>query len=188
MDSSKKFVTDRTKHLRTTELSRLDERVISQIEEYGCSLISVGSDCADDFGWTYSLGIFNTCGQPELITIGLSPEVAKSCLNEVTRRMRAGIDLARKRQKKLISNVDCELRTVDSKWVSRLMNFSNWYNGNTAYPVLQVIYPDLQNRFPWEPGFENRFVQPLLQPDAVWTAVEQQFWDSNGSESERLPC
>jgi hypothetical protein len=67
------------------------------------------------------------------------------------------------------------------------MNFSNWYNGNTDYPALQVIYPDLQNRFQWEEGFENRFTQPLLQPDAPWTTVDQRFWDSTRRDTERFP-
>lgn len=186
-DSSKKFATKRCSYLRTTELSKIDEQIIGQIEEHGCALISVGRDCEDDLGWTYSLGIYDTCGQPELITIGLPFEVAKSCLNEAARRMRAGADLTKARQNELIANVDCQLRTVAPTWVNRLMNFANWYNDRTDYPVLQIIYPDLQNRFQWEEGFENRFVQPLLQANAPSTPIDQQFWDSIGGDEERFP-
>ena len=187
MDSSKNFATERTRYLRTTELSKTDEWALGQIEEHGSALLSVASNCKDDFGWTYSLGIYDTCGQPELITIGLPFEAAKSCLNEAASRMRAGVDVTKQRQKGLIANVDCELRIVSSGWVKRLMNFSNWYNGNTDYPVLQVIYPDLQNRFPWDVGFENRFIQPLLQRDTPTTPVDQQFWDSIRKNEERFP-
>jgi hypothetical protein len=79
-DSSKKFATKRSTYLRTTELSKIDEQVIGQIEEHGSALISVGRQCKDDFAWTYSLGIYDTCGQPELIVIGLPSKVAKACL------------------------------------------------------------------------------------------------------------
>ncbi len=185
-DSSNKFATERTTYLRTTELSKTDKWAIEAIEKHGSALIGVGSEC-DDFGWTYSLGIYDTCSHPELITVGLPLDVAKSCLNEVARRMRCGIDVTKERQKELIGNVDCELRIVAPRWVRRLMNFSNWYNGNTDYPALQVIYPDLQNRFQWEEGFENRFTQPLLQPDAPWTTVDQRFWDSTRKDTERFP-
>lgn len=187
MDAARKFTTERTEYLRTTELSKLDRWAVDQIEEYGCALISVGTDCANDLGWTYSLGIYDTCGQPELITVGLPTEVAKFCLNEAARRMRAGIDVTQEPQKGLISGVDCDLRIVAAKWASRLMNFANWYNEGTEYPVLQVIYPDLQNRFQWDDGFENRFMQPLLQPDAPHTRVEKQFWESIKSDEERFP-
>lgn len=186
-DSNRKFATERTRYLRTTELSKADERAISDIEEHGCALISVGSDCEDDFGWTYSLGIYNTCAQPELITVGLPFETAKFCLNETARRMRAGVEVTKERQKGLIANADCELRIVSPKWSERLMNFANWFNGNNDYPVLQVIYPDLQNRFQWEEGFENRFIQPLLQRDTPRTRVDQQFWDSIRKNEERFP-
>ncbi len=186
-DSAKKFVTERTKHLRNKDLSDMDKWAIDQIEEHGCALITVGSDCRDDFDWSYSLGIYDTAGQPEVITVGLPPEVARHCLNEAARRMRAGIDVIRERQKGMIANVDCELRPVASTWVRRLMNFANWYNGNTDFPVLQVIYPDLENRFQWEEGFANRFIQPLLQADAPPTLLEQHFWDSIGKDNERFP-
>jgi hypothetical protein len=165
----------------------MDEWAIDQIEEHGCALISVGSDCKDDFGWTYTLGIHNTCGHPELITVGLPLEVAKFCLNETARRMRAGINVIKERQKDLIANVDCELRIVAPKWAARLMNFSNWFNGGVNYPVFQIVYPDLQNRFQWENGFDSRFIQPLLQPGTPCTPVDQQFWDSIGNDSERFP-
>jgi len=101
--------------------------------------------------------------------------------------MRGGVDLTKERQKELISKVECELRIVAPKWVERLMNFANWFNNGVDYPVLQVIHPDLQNRFQWEVGFENRFIQPLLQPDTPSTAVDQQFWDSIRKSEERFP-
>ncbi|HTM18649.1 MAG TPA: DUF4262 domain-containing protein [Terracidiphilus sp.] len=183
---NKKFATERSKYLRTAELTKTDEWAIDQIEEHGCALISVGRDCNEDFSWTYSLGIYDTCGQPELITVGLPFEVAKFCLNEAARRMCAGVDLTKERQKELISNVDCELRLVAPKWVERLMNFANWYNDGVEYPALQIIYPDLQNRFQWERSFESRFVQPLLQPGTPLTPIDHQFWDSIGTNEERF--
>lgn len=67
------------------------------------------------------------------------------------------------------------------------MNFANWYNGSADYPVLQVVYPDLRNRFQWEVGFENRFIQPLLQPGTPCTPVDQHFWDSIRKDEERFP-
>lgn len=95
--------------------------------------------------------------------------------------------MTKERQKGLITNVECELRIVAPKWARCLMNFANWYNGDTDYPVLQIIYPDLQNRFQWEEAFETRFTQPLLQPEIAFTAVEQQFWDSVTRDLERFP-
>lgn len=32
------------------------------------------------------------------------------------------------------------------------------FHGSASFPVLQLIWPDTQGRFPWEEGFEQRFV------------------------------
>jgi hypothetical protein len=173
-----KFQTERTRKWRATELDPADERTICQIEEYGCSIISVGRHCSEDPSWTYSIGVYDTCGKPDLITVGLKFKVAQSCLNEAARRLRDGADLTKGRHADLLGNVDCELRPVDARWVKHLMNWANWYYGRTDYPVLQVVYPDLENRFPGEEGFDSRFAQPLMQPGYEFTEVEKEFWDS----------
>jgi hypothetical protein len=177
-DSVKNFETARTRHFRTTELHPTDENTISQIEQHGCSVLSVGRDCRDELGWTYTIGVNDTSGKPDLITVGLPFKTAQVCLNEAVKRQRTGVDLTKGRQSELIGNVDCEFRPVDQNWVKHLMNWANWYYGGTNYPVLQAIYPDLENRFPEDQGFNGRFAQPLMQPEAAMGPVEKNFWDS----------
>jgi len=177
-DSAKNFETARTRQLRATDLPPTDERTISQIEEHGCSVISVGRDCKEEMGWTYTIGVYDTCGKPDLITVGLPFKTAHSCLHEAVKRQREDVDLTQARQRDLIGNVDCEFRPVDPKWVKHLMNWANWYNEGTDYPVLQAVYPDLENRFPGDEGFNQRFAQPLMQPGVAFTEIESDFWES----------
>jgi hypothetical protein len=177
-DPAKDFETPRTRHFRATSLNEHDDRTISHIEQYGCSVISVGTKCGDELNWSYTIGAFDTSAKPDLITVGLPSETAHACLNEAVKRQRAGIDLATGRQSDLLDNVDCEFRPVDPKWVKHLMNWANWYYGGTDYPVLQAIYPDLENRFPEDEGFSRRFAQPLMQSGAEMGRVEADFWDS----------
>ena len=53
---------------------------------------------------------------------------------------------------------------------------ANWYYRETAYPVLQAVYPDLENRFPADPQFDRRLLQPLLQTESPVTDLEKEFW------------
>lgn len=177
-DHSENFETERTRHFRNTQLNKHDERTIGHIEQFGCSVISVGRNCADELGWSYTIGVYDTCGKPDLITVGLPSEAARACLNEAVKRQREEIELTEARQSDLIGDVDCEFRSVDPKWVKHLMNWANWYYGGTDYPVLQAVYPDLENRFPEDEGFNRRFAQPLMQSGAPFTSVERDFWDS----------
>jgi hypothetical protein len=183
-DGPKKFETARIRELRSTDLHATDARTLNQIEEYGCSVLSVGRDCAEDFAWTYTIGIHDTCGQPDLITVGLNFGVAHRLLNDSAHLLREGVELSKGRHANLLGKVDCEFRPVDQKWVRHLMNWANWYYGRTDYPVLQAVYPDLENRFPEDDNFDKEFAQPLMQPGAAFTNIERDFWDSIDGEAK----
>jgi hypothetical protein len=163
-------------------LSREDERTISHIEEFGCSIVNV-KRTNHGLGWSYTLGVFDTCGQPEIITIGLLPDTAQFALNETARLLRTGADLTKGRHTGLVGEVDCELRPVDQKWVEHLMGWALWYYDGDEFPVVQIVYPDLQNRFPEDEGFDRSFEQPLMQPDRPMTGVENDFWSSADPKS-----
>jgi hypothetical protein len=175
------FETARTRKFRQTDLCSEDERTISHIEEFGCSVVSV-KRTQYGLGWSYTIGIFDTCGQPEIVTVGLLPETAHYTLNAAAKLLRAGVDLAG-RHRDLIGEVDCEFRPVDPKWIPQLMGWAIWFYEGTNFPVLQAVYPDLENRFPEDEGFDTSFEQPLMQSSAPMTRVENDFWASTNPDS-----
>jgi len=81
------FQTERTRKFRASALSEEDERTISHVEEFGCSVVNV-ERTAHGLGWSYTLGVFDTSGRPELITVGLLAETAHSALNEAAKLLR----------------------------------------------------------------------------------------------------
>jgi hypothetical protein len=129
------------------------------------------------------VGVFDTGGKPEIITVGLLPKTAHFALNEAARLLRAGVDLTEGRHRGLIGEVECEFRPVDRKWVEHLMGWALWYYDGDAFPVLQAVYPDLQNRFPGDEGFDKSFARPLMQPHAPMTRTENDFWASADPKS-----
>jgi hypothetical protein len=44
--------------------------------------------------------------------------------------------------------------------------------------VLQLIYPDLDNRFQGEEGFDDCFLQPFLSHEIAQGSPEHDFWTS----------
>ena len=169
------FSTERTRKLRSDSLDKSTEKTVANIETFGCTVIHVKPSSSGP-GWSYTIGIHDTCGKPEIIAVGLRQETAHFLLNEAAERLRDGSDLSSGRYGKLVGEVDCEFRAVDPRWVGHLMGLANWYYGDSQYPVLQAIYPDRENRFPEDSGFDHAFVQPLLQPHRSFTNVEEDFW------------
>jgi hypothetical protein len=167
---------------RERGLSRADETTIRHIEEHGCSVISVKSTpyC---LGWSYTIGIFDTCGKPEIVTVGLLPDTAHHALNAAAKLLRSGVELTQQRHRDLVGEVECEFRPVDPKWTAHLMDWAEWYYGGCSFPVLQAVYPDRENRFPEDKDFDKTFAQPLMQPHAPMTGVEKGFWESTDANS-----
>jgi hypothetical protein len=140
-----KFETERTRRFRAGELSERDERTISHVEAFGCEVVRVKKTSTGP-GWSYTIGIFDTCGKPELITVGLPEKTALFLLNEAADRLRNGVNLAEGRH----GEVECEFRAVDPKWVKHLMGWATWFYDGDAFPVLQAVYPDRENLSPEE--------------------------------------
>jgi hypothetical protein len=180
--TTNQFATARTRKFRGAELSETDERTISDVEEFGCSVVNVART-KFGLGWSYTVGVFDTSGKPEIIAIGLLPKTAHFALNEAARLLRDGVDLTKGRHRDVVGKVECEFRPVDPKWVKQLMGWALWYYNGDEFPVIQAVYPDLQNRFPGDEGFDKSFEQPLMQPDAPMTRAENDFWASTDPKS-----
>jgi hypothetical protein len=161
------------------------EKTLHHIRENGVGIVSVAQDDRS-LGWTYSTGLFDTYGQPEIILTGFPVGLAQFIVNEVGRRYldgkRIGIDL--RTEGYIGNNIDVIFRPVARVWVNRLMLRTLWYYGNDDFPVLQCICPDFENRFPWEDGFDISWKdrQALLYEDAPRNKAETQLWNASSSE------
>lgn len=158
-EDTRPFETTRTRRFRESGLSERDERTIANVETFGCEVVQVKPSSAGP-GWSYTLGVHDTCGQPEVITVGLREETAHFLLNEAADRLRNGVNLPEGRHRDMVREVECEFRPVDAKWARHLMGWAIWYYDGSPFPVLQAGYPDRENRFPEHPDFDSNFRQP----------------------------
>jgi hypothetical protein len=172
------FATDRTRRWRQTSLRDFSWGEIETVEKFGFQVLGVaGASSSPSFAYTFAL--FDTSGLPEMIAVGLSYETAFALLNEAADRLRNGVNLSQGRHTGLLAGVECEFRPVDTNWVKCLMLGATWFYQGTEFPVLQAVYPDLENRFPEEANFDLSFAQPLLQPGASFGRIEEEFWKAH---------
>ena len=175
--------TDRLAELQSQDWeSESSEEALQQIAEFGATNIHVLAD-EHSMSWTYSTGMYDTWGQPEILMTGYPSGLAASILNTIADRNRAGQFLTpEQREPDLIQQYDCIFRPVENVWVQRLMLRSNWFYGEVPFPVLQCICPDFENRFPWEPNYdpEWRARQALLFAGVERTDAEKKLWNVSG--------
>ncbi|HXX43102.1 MAG TPA: DUF4262 domain-containing protein [Candidatus Acidoferrales bacterium] len=168
----------RVQLFRQRELKPDERKLVDDVEAYDCHIIQVRPD-NEIPGWSYTIGLFENFGQPEVVVVGLKDDTAHFLLNEVRNLYRDGAVLQEgQRQSELLANVDCEFRPVEKRWLEAgVMGYANWFYGGPVYPVLQCVYPDLKGVFPWEPAFDEtwRNRQALLFPNAPQSRVEHDF-------------
>lgn len=121
--------------------------------------IALGNGAEPD--WAYTIGLHGR-GLPEVIVIGgLSIPHQHGLLNEVADRMRAGDEFAPGHyESDLLEGYDAafvEVVNTDSEYFA----VANRLQAN--FRALQLVWPDHDNRFPWESGCEVPLdAQPLL--------------------------
>ena len=163
-----------------------EEKLLDDVEKYGCHIIHVREEGGLP-GWSYTVGLYEKFRQPEIITVGLKDDTAQYLLNEIAHRLKEGLQIQEGlRQRELLESVEYEFRKVEERpELSAVVGYATWFYGANAFPVFQCIYPDLENRFPWEdsfdPSWRNR--QALLCSTASITALERDFWASHNPES-----
>jgi hypothetical protein len=176
--------TDRIKLLRQQELEADEAKLLDDIEKYGCHIIQVRPEHGI-LGWSYTIGICDVLKQPELIVVGLKDNTAQSLLNEAAHRLEKGVNLLQGTQVDLLANVECEFKQVANRWLRQLMGYAIWFYDGDEFPALQCVYPDLNNRLPWQEGFDLswRGRQALLFDAIPETNVERDLWASNDPDS-----
>jgi hypothetical protein len=173
------FATDRTRRWRQSKIRDFNREEIETIEKFGCQVLSVAGESGSP-SFAYTFGLFDTCGLPEIVAVGLPHKTAFALLNEAADRLRSGVNVSQGRHAGFfLANVECEFRPVDPKWIKRLMLGAMWFYEGAEFPALQAVYPDLENRFPEDANFDLNFAQPLLQPERSFGQIEEDFWNAH---------
>ena len=60
-----------------------EKKIHSNIDRVGWHLTSVSSQ--DSYSYSYSIGLFKTFGHPEVIVVGLPPDVAYSVVKDMVK-------------------------------------------------------------------------------------------------------
>jgi hypothetical protein len=142
-----------------------DARALANIEKYGLHVISVMED-DEHAPFSYSIGIEQSLGMPELIIIGLKSDVAHSAINECYRQMKEGgtIVPGTRVAGLLGGGFECLVGAASPGQVAEYMHWAKWLYKDRPFRACQIIWPSTTGVFPWEPGASDWFIarQPLL--------------------------
>jgi hypothetical protein len=150
------------------------EEIVSHIEKYGCHVVMVIGDHLP--GFAYSIGLYEKFGHPEIICFGMDLKVMASMINEVCYLLNEGRFFEPyKPYDDFLENVNIQFVPVDKGSYDDYFGLGiKYYKGNN-FSAMQMVWPDKENKFPWEEVFYKpwKFQQPLLDRNADFKFYEE---------------
>jgi hypothetical protein len=148
--------------------SEYDEKVLADIKKIGWHHVHVRAEDGEP-SFAYSLGFYANFGQPEIIVFGLPPQIAQQLLNIAAIRF-AGAKTAYETYKPyddIAEGMRIAFIPVDRRHYREYLGYAGWFYASIKadFPALQMVWPDKQGRFPWEPNYDQSFSRLQLLLD-----------------------
>ena len=136
----------------------------ANIHKFGLQVIMVsGSDYSPSF--VYSIGLFETYNQPEIICFGLPQKLGHEIINDVAELIKKGETIKMyTTYDSIFSNSRAHFLPVDDRNLDDYFGAAFNYYNKIKFPAVQLVWTDRNGKFPWEKNFEEEFLhdQPLL--------------------------
>lgn len=141
-----------------------EQKVLADINEYGWHVMNVIEDDTNP-PWSFTIGLHETWGQPELIIIGRSRATAYGMLNNLVTEIEANrpLDL-NNREPYLILGTCCHFLKVNPRYYADYVAFARWYYRGKHFPLYQIVWPSNEGKYPWSNSAPKSFKewQPVL--------------------------
>ena len=142
-----------------------EQRILDDIEQYGCHVTSVFDPDQSEPSFSYSIGLTKTLAVPEVIVVGVRPDLGHSLVNLYMDRSRSGESFVPGiPYVGFLSGFPVYFRPVLEEHRKTYMLSATWLYGGTDYQALQIVYPTTDGIWSWDTAasvcFRNN--QPLL--------------------------
>jgi hypothetical protein len=141
-----------------------EKKALADIEQFGCHVIHVLED-EEGPPFSYSVGVQQSSGAPEVMVIGLKQPIAHFVVNEYNRRVRAGVRFVLGvRYEGFLEGFQVQFEVVMPEHFDEYLGWAKWLYSGKSFEALQIIYPTTDGIWPWDPGVSDWFRQrqPIL--------------------------
>jgi hypothetical protein len=114
--------------------------------------------------YSYTVGLFETFGHPEVVLSGLNMELAQTLLNDIGNAVAQGV---RREPEELyddiLSGYPCLFKAVPVTVYEQYFGRALVFYGETTFPVLQCLWPDSLKRFRGDFGYDQSNQEILFE-------------------------
>lgn len=145
-------------------LTDSERRILTDIDEDGLHIVQVEDEQGEP-EYAFSVGMWASFGQAEVAVFGLPAEAAEALLEAIADDAAEGKNfVADSRHEGLLQGYPVRFLAVPKALYREYFPEAVWAHENDDFPLLQLVWPDKQGRWPWEPGVREGFraAQPVL--------------------------
>ena len=145
------------------KLDEAERKFVSAIREHGWFNTRIlKSDRKPEFNFTTGFQV--NLGAPEIIVFGLRDEVTHGLLWNLYRDLKTEKRYETGRPyTDFLEGFDVCFQVVDKSQYHEHLGWSRWFYAGDAFDCWQLIWPNKQNKFPWEADVTSNLLD--LQPD-----------------------
>lgn len=154
-------------------LDEHEKNFVAKIRQHGWRGTNVFPE-GDSRGFGYTTGFWSSVQFPEVITFSLKSEVADQIFWNIFKKAKEGLPPGQQRRvRNVLERMDVVLLPVSKRYYAEHLGWSRWFYGGDEFPSVQLVWPDRNNVFPWQSGFERGFEgdQPDLTEDG-WGQIQ----------------
>ena len=145
-------------------LTGSERKVLDDVEQYGVHVVHVMED-DEGPGFSFTVGLWHTFAQPELLVFGLEADVAQELLNEIADQANEGMKfLADSKHDGLLQHYPARFFAVPKAFYRDYLGVAIWAYEGDGFDAVQLVWPDKVGRWPWDAGVREVFRdrQPVL--------------------------
>lgn len=130
-----------------------DRGILDTIARDGWAVLGIAED-DDGPAYSFTVGMHHTFGGPELVMFGHAAPTATGILNHAGQLFRAGHELPTGAPVEgLLEGHRAVLAPVHERLYREYFGYARWLYRGDAFPVLQLVWPDREGRFPWDASY-----------------------------------
>ena len=151
-----------------------EQTIIKNVEKYGWHIAYFESNrYAPTFA--YTIGLYKTFKHPEIISFSLNTDILVWMLNHAGGRIKNDEKIeTNKLYDGFLEGYPVQFLEVKRENYSEYFGYGSWFYDWQDFPVLQLVWPDKESKFPWEEGFTKdwKSLQKLLDRDTHFKFYE----------------
>ena len=150
--------------VRTFGEDKSEQQVVDNVAEFGWHCVHILAE-GEHVEYSFTIGLFQTYGHPELIILGIPSANAHKILSIAVHEAQRGepIDLSAPTDA-LLEGYTCCFAEVPLSQYREHVGTAIWYYHGSSFPLHQIIWPSRSGLFPWHPEASSEFKasQPVI--------------------------